>query len=75
MSDDLKPTGERRYRFDPGGVLTGLFFLAVAAVSLASGLSGEPVVEPQFLIPVVLAGLGLVGIVRVFTRSRRRRLR
>lgn len=65
----------RRHRFDPAGVITGLFFLAVAGVSLATGFSGESVVSLRFLVPAVLIGLGVVGIIRVLTRSRRRTLR
>ncbi|XVQ12127.1 hypothetical protein ACQP1W_05975 [Spirillospora sp. CA-255316] len=61
---------ERR-RFDPGSVVTGLFFLGVAGVFIAGGLSGELVAGPQVLGPALLVGLGLVGIVRVLTRSRR----
>ncbi|MEW2355818.1 hypothetical protein [Spirillospora sp. NPDC029432] len=63
--------GKGRRRFDPGAVVTGLFFLAVAGVFLAGALSGDPVAGPEILGPVLLAGLGLVGIVRVLTRSRR----
>jgi NhaP-type Na+/H+ and K+/H+ antiporter len=70
--DDLEPEGRRR-RFDPGSVVTGLFFLFVAAVFLAGGLAGDPVDTPQVIIPAVVVGLGLVGIVRVVTRSRRHR--
>jgi hypothetical protein len=61
---------ERR-RFDPGSVVTGLFFLGVAGVFIAGGLSGEVVPGPRVLGPALLVGLGLVGIVRVLTRSRR----
>lgn len=68
-------TGRRRHGFDPAGPLTGLFFLALAGLFLAEGLSGERVLAPAVLAPVVLIGLGLVGIVRVLTRSRRRHLR
>ncbi|MFI0357683.1 hypothetical protein [Actinomadura sp. 9N407] len=58
-------------RFDPGSVVTGLFFLAVAGVFFAGALSGDPVAGPEILGPALLAGLGLMGIVRVVTRSRR----
>ncbi len=68
--------GERpRGGFDPAGPVTGRFFLALAGLFLVEGLSGEPVMGPEILAPVVLIGLGLVGTVRVLTRSRRRRLR
>jgi hypothetical protein len=49
----------------------GVFFLAVAAVCLANGLGGRPVADLGLLIPALLVGLGLAGIVRVLTRSRR----
>ncbi|MGI5165197.1 hypothetical protein ACQEU3_12640 [Spirillospora sp. CA-253888] len=63
---------EPRGRFDPGALVTGLFYLAVAGVFVASGLSGELVVDTRILAPVLLVGLGLVGVVRVLTRARRR---
>ncbi|WP_433329189.1 hypothetical protein [Spirillospora sp. CA-294931] len=64
-----------RRRFDPGGPLTGLFFLGVAVVFLTGVLSGDPVAGPEILGPVLLAGLGVIGIIRVLTRGRRRNLR
>ncbi|MDL4776191.1 MULTISPECIES: hypothetical protein [Thermomonosporaceae] len=67
--EDGAPSGRR---FDPGGPIAGLFFLAVAGVLLASGLSGELVVGLRVLVPAVLIGLGLVGIVRILTRAARR---
>ncbi|WP_067491455.1 hypothetical protein [Actinomadura hibisca] len=63
---------EPRGRFDPGALVTGLFFLAVAGLFLASGLSGEVVAGTRVIAPVLLVGLGLVGVVRVLTRARRR---
>lgn len=66
---------KRRARFDPAGPVTGLFFLVLAGLFLAEGLSGERVLHPAVMAPVVLIGLGLVGTVRVVTRSRRRNLR
>lgn len=65
----------RRRRFDPAGPVTGLFFLVLAGLFLADGLSGERILAPATLVPLVLIGLGLVGTVRVLTRSRRRELR
>ncbi|MFA1543273.1 hypothetical protein [Actinomadura monticuli] len=65
----------KRYRFDPAGPVTGLFFLVLAGLFLAEGLAEDPVVSVTVLAPVVLIGLGLVGTVRVLTRSRRRNLR
>ncbi|WP_131732727.1 hypothetical protein [Actinomadura formosensis] len=64
-----------RYRFDPAGPVAGLFFLALAGLFLADGLSDGGVLSATILAPVVLIGLGLVGTVRVLTRSRRRHLR
>lgn len=63
--------GRGRRRFDPGAVVTGLFFLAIAGIFLAVGLSGDPIIEARVLGPALLVGLGLTGIVRVLTRSRR----
>ncbi|MFB4305800.1 hypothetical protein [Actinomadura sp. GTD37] len=65
----------KRYGFDPAGPVTGLFFLVLAGLFLAEGLAEESIVSATVLAPVVLIGLGLVGTVRVLTRSRRRRLR
>ncbi|MFG2087643.1 MULTISPECIES: hypothetical protein [unclassified Spirillospora] len=65
----------RRRRFDPAGPVTGVFFLVLAGLFLADGLSDERILAPSTLAPVVLIGLGLVGTVRVLTRSRRRELR
>ncbi|NVI90004.1 hypothetical protein [Actinomadura sp. BRA 177] len=73
MAEDKKAT--KRYRFDPAGPVTGLFFLALAGLFLAEGLTDEPVLSATVLAPVVLIGLGLVGTVRVLTRARRRHLR
>jgi hypothetical protein len=61
-----------RHRFDPGALVGGLLFLAVAGVYLVSGHGDRIVVRAEILIPAVFIGLGLVGIVRVLTRSRRR---
>ncbi|MFA1549067.1 hypothetical protein [Actinomadura chokoriensis] len=65
----------RRHRFDPAGPVTGVFFLVLAGLFLADGLSEERLLSATVLAPVVLIGLGLVGTVRVLTRSRRRDLR
>ncbi|MFI0370219.1 hypothetical protein ACH35V_20305 [Actinomadura sp. 1N219] len=71
---DMRKPSKRR-RFDPAGPVTGLFFLALAGLFLADGLADENVLPATTLLPVVLIGLGLVGTVRVLTRSRRRDLR
>ncbi|NEA29311.1 hypothetical protein [Actinomadura bangladeshensis] len=65
----------KRFRFDPAGPVTGLFFLVLAGLFLAEGLAEEPIVPATVLAPVVLIGLGVVGTVRVLTRARRRDLR
>ncbi|TDD80968.1 hypothetical protein E1293_19675 [Actinomadura darangshiensis] len=74
MAEQQKRT-KRRFRFDPAGPVTGLFFLVLAGLFLSDGLSEVDGVPPEVLIPVVLIGLGLVGTVRVLTRARRRNLR
>jgi hypothetical protein len=73
--DEKDVPAKKRFRFDPAGPVTGLFFLFLAALYLVDGLSDEDVLPATALIPVVLIGLGLVGTVRVLTRSRRRDLR
>ncbi|GAA2450847.1 hypothetical protein GCM10010191_81080 [Actinomadura vinacea] len=71
-TDDARPAeGRGRRGFDPGSAVTGLFFLAVAGIFIAAALSGDPVADPRMLGPALLVGLGVVGIVRVATRSRR----
>ncbi|MGI5206679.1 hypothetical protein ACQEU6_34535 [Spirillospora sp. CA-108201] len=70
-----KAAARKRYRFDPAGPVTGLFFLFLAGLFLADGLTDGGVLPVTALVPVVLIGLGLVGTVRVLTRSRRRHLR
>ncbi|GAA2117891.1 hypothetical protein [Actinomadura alba] len=62
----------RKHRFDPGSLLAGLLFLAVAAVYLAGGLAERAIVRAEILGPAVFIGLGVVGLVRVLTRARRR---
>ncbi|HEY8482081.1 MAG TPA: hypothetical protein VIL71_19815 [Spirillospora sp.] len=69
------PERNGRRGFDPAGPVTGLFFLVLAGLFLAEGLSDAPVLDPAITAPVVFIGLGLVGTVRVLTRSRRRDLR
>lgn len=70
-----KAATAKRFRFDPAGPVTGLFFLFLAGLFLADGLTDGSVLPVAALVPVVLIGLGLVGTVRVLTRSRRRHLR
>jgi hypothetical protein len=72
--DDLRPEPVKPGpRFDPGSVATGLFFLCVAALFITGALGGDPIAKPQVMGPALLVGLGLVGIVRIVTRSRRHR--
>ncbi|SNS17590.1 hypothetical protein [Actinomadura mexicana] len=70
-----KAAGQKRFRFDPAGPVTGVFFLFLAGLFLADGLTDGDVLPVTTMVPVVLIGLGLVGTVRVLTRSRRRHLR
>ncbi|GAA1553249.1 hypothetical protein GCM10009678_40320 [Actinomadura kijaniata] len=71
--ENAGPGTRTRRRFDPGSVVTGLFFLAVAAAFLVSGLAGRLVGGPEVLVPAVLLGMAAVMVVRVVTRSRRHR--
>jgi hypothetical protein len=60
-----------RHRFDPGALVAGLFFLGVAGIFLVGGIT--PSILPVYgLAPAVLIGLGVVGLIRALTRSRRR---
>jgi len=76
VSDPLPPEQLRdrrpRRRFDPGALIAGVFFVGVALLFLVNGMSDEPVAGPEILIPTLLIGLGVVGMIRVLTRSRRR---
>ncbi|MBO2452143.1 hypothetical protein J4573_33995 [Actinomadura barringtoniae] len=66
--------GDRRprRRFDPGALIAGVFFVGVALLFLVNGMSDDTVAGPEVLIPALLIGLGVVGMIRVLTRSRRR---
>jgi hypothetical protein len=75
VADGRKDGAAGRRRFDPSGPVTGVFFLALAVLFLADALSDDDVLTSTVLAPVTLIGLGLVGTVRVLTRSRRRNLR
>jgi hypothetical protein len=61
-----------KHRFDPGALVAGLFFLAVAVIFLAGGFAETSILPVYGLGPAVLVGLGVVGLVRALTRSRRR---
>jgi Na+/proline symporter len=60
-----------RHRFDPSSVVAAVLFLGLAGLYLADGLDRTRV---SFLwaVPAVLAGLLLIGILRMASRSRRR---
>ncbi|MBA9001208.1 MULTISPECIES: hypothetical protein [Thermomonospora] len=62
----------RRRRFDPGHAVAGLFFLAVAAVFWARTTAPEAGPPLAVLAAATLIGLGVVGIVHVASRGRRR---
>lgn len=62
----------RARRFHPARFAAGLFFLGVAGVYLASGLEGDGVLPLDVLVPILLSGLGTVGLIGVITRSRHR---
>jgi hypothetical protein len=62
----------RRHRFDPGSLLAGLLFVTVAGIYLAGGFGDRTIVRAEIIGPAVFIGLGVVGLVRVLTRSRRR---
>jgi hypothetical protein len=61
-----------RHRFDPSALVAGIFFLAVAATHLSQTLGHRAGLPPQVIVPAVVVGLGVVAVVRIFTRSRRR---
>jgi hypothetical protein len=62
----------RKHRFDPGTLITGLFFLGVAGIFLIGGLANTAILPVYGLAPAVLIGLGVVGLIRALIRSRRR---
>ncbi|MCW2889635.1 MAG: hypothetical protein JWL58_6497 [Streptosporangiaceae bacterium] len=61
-----------KHRFDPGALVAGLFFLAVAGIFLVGGFADTSILPVYGLAPAVLIGLGAVGLVRALTRARRR---
>jgi hypothetical protein len=60
-----------RHRFDPGGFVAGLYFLAVAVVFLINGFSDRTVFPLIYLGPALLIGYALVLLIRLLSRSRR----
>ncbi|MEO5875813.1 MAG: hypothetical protein ABIS86_23440 [Streptosporangiaceae bacterium] len=63
-----------RHRFDPGSLLGGIYYLAVAGIFIASGLSGNSIVPVIYLGPALLIGFALVLLVRLLSGVRTRRL-
>ena len=61
-----------RHRFDPGALVAGLYFLAVAGVFLTDGFSGRTRLPLLYTGVALLIGYSLVLLVRVLTRDRRR---
>jgi hypothetical protein len=61
-----------RHRFDPSSAVAAVLFLGVAVRYLAHGFGGGPI--PFLLaVPAIVAGLFVVGALRVLFRSRRER--
>lgn len=60
-----------RHRFDPSALISGLLFAGLAAFFLAAAFSGREI-SVVWILPCVLIGLGVVGILRIAFRSRRR---
>lgn len=63
-----------RHRFDPSSAVAALIFLGIAVRYLSEGLGG-PKVSYAWAVPGVLIALGVVALVRVMFRARRRGLR
>jgi hypothetical protein len=61
----------RRHRFDPSGVIAGLFFLVLAGVHFSNAYGGVRI-SVFWAIPAVLIGLGVIGVLRIVFRGRRR---
>ena len=62
---------DERHRFDPGALVAGLYFLAVAVVFLIDGFAGRTVLPLMYTGPALLIGFALVLLVRLLTRGRR----
>lgn len=60
-----------RHRFDPGALVAGLYFVAVAGVFLSDGFNNRTVVPLMYTGPALLIGYALVLLIRLLTRSRR----
>jgi hypothetical protein len=59
-----------RHRFDPSAAIAGLLFLTIAAGYLTEALGGSRVTF-AFAVPLLLAGLAVIGFVRLLCLSRR----
>lgn len=66
------PKRPGRHRFDFGALFAGLFFLAISSTHLWQALGHRSGLPLQVIAPAVLIGLGVVGIVLILTRGRRR---
>jgi membrane associated rhomboid family serine protease len=62
-----------RHRVDPGALIAGIFFLAVAVTHLLAVFGGVDVTGTA-AVSALLGGLAVVLTIRVLTRSRRRDL-
>jgi hypothetical protein len=60
-----------RHRFDPSSAVAAVLFLGTAGRYLADGLGGTRVSFP-WTVPLVIAGLVVMIVLRVVFRSRRR---
>jgi hypothetical protein len=60
-----------RHRFDLPSAVVAVLFLGVAARYLAQGFGGNAT-PYLWAVPAVIAGLVVVGLLRVVLRSRRR---
>jgi hypothetical protein len=61
-----------RHRFDLASLLAGLLFLNFAVIYITGGLSLQEFLPLKVLGPGLFIGLGVIGLVRVLTRSGRR---
>ncbi|GAA3428212.1 hypothetical protein ACWDTT_08605 [Streptosporangium sandarakinum] len=62
-----RPRRRRAHRTDWMALLSGMIFIAAGVV-----LIDRPSVEPLIMLPAVLAGLGLAGLVAILARLIRR---
>lgn len=69
MRPESGPPARRtlRHRTDWMALLSGLLFIGAGAVFI-----GMPNVEPVIMLPVVLVGLGVAGMIAILARAIRR---